>query len=427
MSYWTPERDARLWRLYAEHGPDWAAIEREWGEPVTRSQIRNKAMRGKPRETDGAPASTTTEPGTIVSRPSPTVCSLEELLAQADVDLDVWTVDRHVVNSWEQRPGEQLFQVKAWLSRKVPLADEQFAAALLADIQADTAARSRLRARQFETPVDDETHALEICVFDIHIGKHAWDEETGHGNYDAGIAAELAQLAVDDLLAQSRLYKLDRIILPIGNDLLHADNLVATTTAGTRQDVDSRYHRMFRRARALMSWTIERCAQRAPVEVIVVPGNHDTVSAWTIGQVLAAEYANDPRVTFDDSPKRRKYVRYGRNFIGYTHGNAEPLAKLPQIMATERKHDWAATDFREWHVGHLHHQKKLQPVMVDDKEGVTVRICRSLSAPDSWHAEYGWVGAQRGAEAFLWRQSGGLRAHLHYCVAASEDAERKAA
>lgn len=408
-----------LWQLYDQHGPDYARIADALNAaafPLTRSQVRHRIKKGRPQFMNPESETVESEPNVIVSRPTPTVCTLDDLLEQAQVDMSVWKVDRHVVNSWEQRPGEQLFQVKAWLTRIVSESDEQFGAWLMADIKADTAARVRMKAKQFEAPVDHETHALEICVFDIHIGKQAYDAETGHGNYDATIAAELARQAVDDLLAQSRLYKLDKIILPIGNDLLHADNLIATTTGGTRQDVDSRYHLMFRRARSLMSWAIERCAQRAPVQVIVCPGNHDTVSSWTLGQVLAAEYANDPRVSFDDSAKRRKYVQYGKNLIGYTHGNAEPLTKLPAIMAVEQKALWAATDYREWHVGHRHHQKKLPPILVDDKEGVTVRICRSLSAPDSWHAEFGWVGATRGAEAFLWRKSGGLRSHFHHIV-----------
>lgn len=403
-----------LWILYDKFGPDYARIvddlAREYGIIMSRSAVRHKIKKGRPQNLSHERSeSVESEPGVPIS--------LEELLAKHAVDTDTYEVDRYTVNEWNN-----IYQTKAHLVRKPSASLEILKAQLVEDIRADTALRPRMKAKPFESPVDSETHALEICIFDIHIGKLAHGDETGHGNYDATIAADLARQAVDDLLAQSRLYRLDKIILPIGNDLLHADNLVATTTAGTRQDMDSRYHLMFRRARSLMSWVIERCAQRAPVEVVVVPGNHDAVSAWTIGQVLAAEYASDSRVTFDDSPKRRKYVRYGRNLIAFTHGNAEPLAKLPAIMAVERKEDWAATDYREWHVGHRHHQKKIPPILVDDKEGVTVRICRSLSAPDSWHAEHGWVGSQRGAEAFLWRSSGGLRSHFYHCVGSTEAA-----
>jgi hypothetical protein len=50
-------------------------------------------------------------------------------------------------------------------------------------------------------------------------------------------------------------------------------------------------------------------------------------------------------------------------------------------------------------------------VTVDDKLGVTVRILRSLSGVDAWHAGKGYIGT-RGAEAFVWRKSGGIIAHF---------------
>lgn len=55
--------------------------------------------------------------------------TLDELLRHCQVDLDVWQVERHVVNKWpvgiKTPSGEiktqQLIQVKAWLKRAVPL------------------------------------------------------------------------------------------------------------------------------------------------------------------------------------------------------------------------------------------------------------------------------------------------------------------
>jgi DNA repair exonuclease SbcCD nuclease subunit len=162
---------------------------------------------------------------------------------------------------------------------------------------------------------------------------------------------------------------------------------------------------------------IARCADVAPVEVVIVPGNHDELTAWTVGQVLEAEYAGDKRVTFQAGPKLRKYVHYGRNLIGYTHGCDEPHKNLPQIMAVEQAAIWSQTDYREWHVGHLHKQKATQPIMVDDNIGCTVRIIRALSGTDKWHMRKGYVGGTQGAEAFVWKRTGGLRAHLYHTAA----------
>jgi hypothetical protein len=279
---------------------------------------------------------------------------------------------------------------------------------ILEDIAADTKLRPRVRHRM-EQP-KGEPCALVVDLFDLHLGKLSWAEEVGE-NYDAKIAASVAESAVRDLLSQASGYALEQIVLPLGNDFFNSDNLVGTTTAGTRQDVDTRFHLMFRRGRALASWMIETCAAVAPVVVPVVPGNHDRQTSFCLGEVMAAEFRHDPRVTIDNTARVRKYHLYGRNLLGFTHGDEEKPGELPQLMATEQPDLWAKSTYREFQIGHFHHGKEKAPFLVDDKTGVTVRWCRSLSGSDRWHAGKGYVG-RRGAEAFVLRSSGGLRAHL---------------
>ena len=291
---------------------------------------------------------------------------------------------------------------------------QEFKDAMLADIRADAKQRGKPRPK-IAKGSDSDPHAREVCIFDPHLGKYAWAPETGT-DYDSTIAEQCVRAAVGDLLEQSAPWRCEETILPVGNDLLHTDNYEGTTTAGTQQDRDTRFQLMFRRARGLVSWMISVCAERSNVRVVIIPGNHDSLSAWTLGEVLAAEYAHDPRVTFDGSPRKRKYVLYGKNLIGYAHGHNEPHKRLPEIMAAEVPDLWAASTSREWHVGHFHRSKVTQPIYVDDHAGCTVRVLRSLSGTDSWHASMGYVGGVRGAEAFVWRKSGGLRANLHYSV-----------
>ena len=57
--------------------------------------------------------------------------TLDDLLASCDVDTEIWDVERYVVNKWEvaMKMGETivhrpLFQVKAWLVRKLPVVVE---------------------------------------------------------------------------------------------------------------------------------------------------------------------------------------------------------------------------------------------------------------------------------------------------------------
>lgn len=350
--------------------------------------------------------------------------SVEDIVALFKIDLSVWEPYHIQPNVWQvgsRHPEsgevltENLYQTKVRFRRKPDAADEELAAAVLEDVRAETRTRAKARAKLPATGTESEPHMAEVAVFDAHLNKLSWEVETGE-NFDTNIAFARVQAAVSDLLAMSRPYFIECITLPVGNDFTNIDGLAKQTTAGTPQDTDTRYHRMFRRARSLGSWMIEVCAQIAPVQVVIVPGNHDELTAWTLGQVLEAEYANDSRVTFQSGPRLRKYVEYGANLIGYTHGVDEPHGNLPQIMAIEQPESWARSTHREWHVGHLHKQKATGPIIVDDKIGATVRIIRSLSGTDAWHFRKGYVGGVHGAEAFIWKKSGGLRAHLFHTV-----------
>jgi hypothetical protein len=384
---------------------------------VRRTQIdgRIKWMRGN--RTTSVPNVGT--PDAVASPLSSSPITLDQLLALFGIDLAEWEAVEVTPNVWHvgsahPETGEilaaPLYQLKARLKRKAPAQLDTLRAALLADVAADTAHRPRYRLKP-ATPPDPsaESYMIEVETADVHIGKLAWGEETGT-DYDSSIAEQLAREAVEEILWHAERYPVERFVLPVGNDLLHFE-LSGMTTNGTPQDGDTRWLKMFRRARGVVSWMISTLAERAPVHVVVVPGNHGRQGEMALGEVLAAEYGRDPRVSFDCSPAPRKYVQYGHNLLGLTHGDGEPHAKLPQLMAVEQPALWGESTHREFHVGHLHTSRKTEPVTVDDKLGVTVRILRSLSGVDRWHAQKGFLGT-RGAEAFVWQKSGGIVAHF---------------
>lgn len=430
------DAQARLEALYAQHGLQRGriinALRTEWPH-LRPSQIEGRLYRlhgsrstphsshlldGGENEARLRASVERADDEVVASRLSPMPVTLEELLATFALDPEVWEAFEVTPNIWQmgaKHPEtgkiltEPLYQLKARVRRKGPDLSA-LKAGILADIAEATAQRARVTFKPI-TGEPETLHALLLDIFDLHLGKLGWAEEVGE-NYDAKIAAEVARAAVREFLWQAKPYRLEQIVLPIGNDFFNADNLVGTTTGGTRQDVDTRFHLMFRRGWQLASWMIAECAQVAPVVVPVVPGNHDRQTAFLLGCVLEAEYAADPRVTIDNSARVRKYHRYGANLFGFTHGDEEKPAELPQLMATEQPALWAESTHREFHIGHFHHTKEKAPVVVDDKTGVTVRWIRSLSGSDRWHSGKGYLG-RRGAEAFVYRKTGGLRAHLY--------------
>lgn len=344
---------------------------------------------------------------------SPRVLTLEQLLRKCEVSEAEWEVVEHVVNKWDQHSVAaglvELYQVKARLKRRE---DTKPLIALLNTIEAKIKKHAIAYPKHSYPKTSGEPHLYEISLVDAHFGKHAWGKETGGDDYDLAIAEQRFCAAIDDLLHKSAGFNLEEILLVIGNDLLQVDNEDNETTRGTRQDVDSRYKKVFTQAGDAQVWAIERCLERAPVRVVVVPGNHDRLSAFQIGRYLEAWFRKARDVTIDNSPPLRKYVRYGTTLLGFSHGSEEKHADLPLIMAEERKEDWAATTHREWHLGHYHTRKETRYVAGDTFKGVGVRILPSLCEADAWHYEKGYVNSPKAAEAYLWGRESGYAGHF---------------
>jgi hypothetical protein len=352
-----------------------------------------------------------------VTSPVGRVMSLDDLLDAMKVDLSLWDVERHVVNKWEvaavdketgQSVVTELFQVKAWLKRNR-------AAQEMSDLVDRLVIRMMQHAPDYpdyaESGISGERFMLEVSPFDLHIGKLGWKPETGE-NYDSRIAKRVLMAGVEDALHKAAGFAVERILFPVGNDLLHTDTTENTTTGGTRQDVDTRHHKMFVTACEVMVAAIDRLMQVAPVKVLIIPGNHDRANALKLGVVLDAWYRNTERVTVDAGPDLRKYEPYGCNLLGFTHGSEEKHADLPLIMAQERPVEWGKAKHKEWHVGHFHKRKETRFTAGDTHMGVPVRILPSLSGTDAWHAMRGYVKGQRAVESYLWSHDHGYVGHF---------------
>jgi len=241
---------------------------------------------------------------------------------------------------------------------------------------------------------------LEISIFDPHFGKLAWAEETGD-DYDIDIAEARFIEAITGLLSRVNLTQVERIHLPIGNDLFNVDTETGTTTAGTPQDCDSRFAKMVKRVKNVVIKSIDKLSSIAPVDVTIVSGNHDSTTSFMLGEILEAFYHNNENVNINNSPKWRKFYQFGNNGFMYTHGNNEKHSELGIIFATEMPELWADTKYRFVKLGHFHKNKTTEYITVDDKLGVQVQILPSLSGTDEWHYSKGYLSNKQ-AKAFLY-------------------------
>lgn len=345
------------------------------------------------------------------------VRTLEDLLQHHRVDTKKWKVDHWVANSWDigaKHPvtgkilTKALFQVKAWLvSREIEKTIE--------DIQDGFLEKVREAAPKIKTPKNrkrKEDRLLEISIFDLHLGQTSWEPETGYP-WGPELAEKQFLEASRSLVQQADQVGFDRILLPIGNDFFNVDNLNRTTTNGTPQDEAVRWQQSFAHGKAMTVKAIEEMAGRCPVDVVIVSGNHDMQRAFYLGSVLEAHFRNSPGVTVNNSPTMRKYVSFGRNLLGFTHGKDEKVAELGLIMAAECPGPWSLADYREWHVGHLHHRRSSEIKTGDESHNVRHRVIPSLCGRDAWHTAKGYLATQA-AESFIWRHSGGCEANFSY-------------
>lgn len=348
-----------------------------------------------------------------ISIPKTRIHTLDELLEYCKVDLSIWEVERFTVNKWEVAAKdanknlqvEPLYQVKATLKKRQELIDaRKEIEALKAELKKEAPIRKRLSSiRSYKTG-----NMLEINIPDLHIGKLAWGKETGHQSYDTPIAVEMFLRALTNLVQMASNFEYDRVIFIVGNDFFNSDDEMGRTTKGTFVSTDGRYKKTFVAGRKAVTQGIEILRQVAPVEVILIPGNHDNLSVWHLGDSLDCTFANYEDVTIHNEPSSRKYIRHGNVFLLFTHGDKGKREDYPLLMATERPKDFGETKFREIHTGHIH-QTKLQ-----EFHGIRVRILPSLSPADTWHAENGFVGQQRNAEAYVWNAKYGLIAQYFH-------------
>lgn len=225
-----------------------------------------------------------------------------------------------------------------------------------------------------------------IPMGDPHFGLRTWKPETGE-DFDLAKAEEMTFGAVDKLVSRAPPAGTG-LLLNLG-DYFHADDSSnRTPRSGNPLDVDGRFQKIASVGFRAMLHCIERMLETH--EKVIVrnnPGNHDPHQALMLNIAIGARFHDNPRVHVDPSPSSFFYFRFGKVLIGSTHGDGAKLADLPLIMANDVPHEWAAADFRVWHVGHFHHNQRLGQ---KDVTGCEVETHRTLAAGDAWHRHAGY-------------------------------------
>jgi hypothetical protein len=420
----------RFWAEWGEaNGRTWASVKLKMEELDLTGAARNDLR----AEQEFATYEQDDEHGFInVICASRRMLTKEEVIAQFRVDMTQWEVERFKVKTsegyrkdrkvrWVVKDGSvlegdvddsgkmlvvPLYHIEVRFVRKT---EEIRGRLALEDLIAEAKAAAP-RFSPIKTVRSKDGMLYEIGMPDLHFGRLTWDEESGE-NYDIRIARAMVRQVLGELLGFAAMFKIERILLPLGNDFFNVNSREETTTHGTRQQEDTRWQKTFRAGRLMAVEMIDACAAVAPVDVVIMPGNHDEERIFYLGDALSCWYHATKRVQVDNRAVKRKYYTFGANLIGLTHGYYEKVKSLPALMPLEVPDLWAASRFREWHTGDKHHKEDLVH-KTDENLGVVVRILRSLAPADAWTFDKGFVGALHAAEGFLWHPENGLQAQF---------------
>ena len=376
--------------------------------------------------------------------------SLEDLLEKANVDLEKWEVDTFEIkdNSWDvtmknvsrdmkydgkDKKGfvkevaggitktNKQFYIKVRLKKRTDFTSTQkFKQELIDEIKQFSPKVSKIKR-----PNNKSKNLLEIDIFDLHLGKLAWAEETGSRNYDIKIAVKRFKDSLKWLVETAVAnHKIDEILFIAGQDLFNSDSNypISATTAGTPQHDDARWQKVFKTGREMIVDAILYLRSVAKVNVYVVPGNHEFQKMFYLGDVLEARFFNDENVVVNNSPKTRKYFSWGRCLLGFAHGRKkdEGEQRLIQNMYHENKN---ASEYlyKEIHCGDIHHYKEIKSKgsskvidkYAEDVNGIIIKYLRTLMFNDEWEAKKGYI-SQKGAHCFIWNKSDGNIAEYKY-------------
>lgn len=270
---------------------------------------------------------------------------------------------------------------------KTSVSREQYRKALL-DAVLELAAPMRGTYEPVEQLAQSSADLLAVyCLGDPHLGLLAWHRESGQ-DHDLEIGKRDLIAAVDHLVSEAP--AADTALICSLGDLVHFDNEAGTTTAGTKQDADTRWFKVMLETVTTMRRCIDRALEKhRHVIGWMIRGNHDRHASAGIAIALAQAYENEPRVRIDLTPDPYSWLRFGKVLIGANHSdeNSKPES-LAAVMACDRAEDWGLTLYRYMLCGHLHH------TFAKEANGVLVERFPTLAPKDAWHHGKGYRAQQ---------------------------------
>ena len=260
-----------------------------------------------------------------------------------------------------------------------------------------TAMPKKYTVPKLTLPESNRRFVAVVSPSDFHHGKYSDDYEVNEPD-NRELQRQRLLYSTQQVLADvSRHGRPEQIIIGIGSDFFNIDNDQKMTTEGTPQDVDGNPAEILATGCQLMVEYIDTLRQIAPVNAVLMSGNHDRTTGLMLLLYLGAWYRGMADVKVNTmSAAARQYVEYGNNLLCFNHADmVNKTSDLARLAAVERPCEWGRCGHKMVFTGHLH------AIKMEEDRGFTRFQLPSLSGKDRWHDRHGYVGNRKQLAAVL--------------------------
>jgi hypothetical protein len=325
--------------------------------------------------------------GEVVFNTPDEIKSLEELIEKSKIDTSKWEITKYVQNYWGNSKTPH-WQVKAWMAKKT--SEQLFQDSFVEFLKEYQPKCSEVKLRE-QNP-DKSLACLIINKQDSHLNKFDVDGDNDINKRFSNILNK-----VETIVNQASLSNyMDSVIYIIGSDEFNSE-FTGTTTKGTPQQNLLTYHDSFERICNHEIEMIQMLLENVDdVQVVYVAGNHDEFVGWHMINWLNAYFKSNLRVTFDCSPRYRKYVSYGETAMMFNHGDAMKPAKLASVFPIEFREEWSNNKNFYIFTGDKHHE-----ISIDFGGIKFYQIPAFSNAKSSWDEKNGYTISRAEVTGFL--------------------------
>lgn len=174
-------------------------------------------------------------------------------------------------------------------------------------------------------------------------------------------------------------------------DLLHASGPRSTTVKGTMVDTDGLFHEALIDAYRLKEYCIQALLRtHDTVHVRSSKGNHGGVAEVAVDAMLAARFADEPRVDAGVpreamvNPAYVSILEFGKNLLAFAHGDKAKISEVLGMVSNDYPEAWGRTRWRRAIGGHTHHHE------TNAVHGGQWETFGVLCPLDQWHASMPW-------------------------------------